>query len=280
MNESDAKDGAAPAAVMSYASWQADYGSDPGVVGRTFTFQGTPVTVVGVAPAGFFGDRTTATPPAFWLPLSMEPILEGKSSILKSPQYSWLFLLGRLKAGVSPKSLEPQMSAATRNWLNTQPGYLKNGGSADIPKQHVVLVPGGGGIQQLQQQTSKGLYLLMAICGLVLLVACANVANLLLARASARKADTSLRIALGASRRRIIGQILTESILLACLGGIAGVGFAYAGTRMILSLAFPDAPQLPDPGDALPGSAGLCLPARFADWRNLRGSPSVALFPC
>ena len=172
------------------------------------------------------------------------------------------------------------MSAATRNWLNTQPGYLKNGGSADIPKQHVVLVPGGGGIQQLQQQTSKGLYLLMAICGLVLLVACANVANLLLARASARKADTSLRIALGASRRRIIGQILTESILLACLGGIAGVGFAYAGTRMILSLAFPDAPQLPI--EATPSLAvlGFAFPARLADRRNLRGGPSVVLFTC
>ncbi len=142
------------------------------------------------------------------------------------------------------KALEAQLSAIVRNWLQTQPSYLKNDGLSQISRQHVVLVPGGAGIQQLQQQNSKGLYLLMAISALVLLIACANVANLLLVRASTSRADTSLRIALGASRQRIIRQLLTESVALACLGGVAGLGLAYAGTRMILSLAFPDAPQL------------------------------------
>ncbi len=245
LKPNDDNQGAPPVAVMSYAAWQADYGGDPGVVGRSFTFQRHPVTVVGIGSAGFFGDRTTASPPSFWLPLSTEPLLEGKSSILKSPDYSWLFLLGRIKPGVSVKALDPQISAAVRNWLQTQPSYLKDGGASQISRQHVVLTPGGGGIQQLQQQQSKGLYLLMAISALVLLVACANVANLLLARTSARRADSALRIALGASRKRIIGQMLTESILLACLGGVAGLGLAYVGTRMIVSLAFPDSPQLP-----------------------------------
>jgi predicted permease len=245
LNGSDDLEGAPLFAVISYAAWQSGYGSDPSVIGRSFSFQGHAITIVGVGAAGFFGDRTTATPPSFWLPLASEPILEGKSSILRSPSYSWLFVLGRIKSGVSTNALQQQLSATIRNWLETQPAYLKDGGSSQISRQHVVLTPGGSGIQQLQQQQSKGLYLLMAISALVLLVACSNVANLLLARNSARRADSSLRMALGATRPRIVGQMLTESIILACLGGAAGIGLAYAGTRVILSLAFPDAPQLP-----------------------------------
>jgi predicted permease len=253
LNSNDDRDGASPVAVMSYAAWQSDYGSDPGVIGRTFTFQGHSVTVVGIGPSGFFGDRISASPPSFWLPLSTEPLLEEKSSILKSPEYSWLFLLGRIKPAISPKSVEPQITAAVRNWLKTQPAYLKDGNSSRIPNQHVALVPGGGGIQQMQREKSKGLYLLMLISGLVLLVACANVANLLLAQSSSRRADSSLRIALGASRQSLIGQMLVESILLASLGGLVGLGFAYAGTRTILSLAFPNSPQLPiDPTPSIP----------------------------
>ncbi len=108
-----------------------------------------------------------------------------------------------------------------------------------------MITPGGAGIQNLQQETGKGLYLLMAISGLVLLVACANVANLLLARGATRKAETSIRMALGAARSRLIRQMLTESVLLACMGGLAGLAVAYAGTRTILALAFPDAVHLP-----------------------------------
>ena len=126
-------------------------------------------------------------------------------------------------------------------WLATLDEYTRNGGSTVIPKQHVVITPGGAGIQNLQQETGKGLYLLMTISGLVLLVACANVANLLLARGATRKAETSIRMALGAARSRLIRQMLTESVLLACMGGLAGLAVAYAGTRTILSLAFPDA---------------------------------------
>lgn len=97
----------------------------------------------------------------------------------------------------------------------------------------------------MQQEQSKGLYLLMAISGLVLLVACANVANLLLARGMTRSAETSIRMALGAARSRLIRQMLTESVLLGCIGGLAGLAVAYAGTRMILALAFPESPSLP-----------------------------------
>ncbi len=137
------------------------------------------------------------------------------------------------------------MSSRLREWLQTQPGYTRNGGASIIPKQHVMIVPGGAGIQNLQRETGKGLYLLMTISGLVLLVACANVANLLLARGATKRAEISVRMALGAARGRLIRGMLTESVLLACLGGLAGLVVAYVGTKMILSLAFPDAPQLP-----------------------------------
>ena len=120
-----------------------------------------------------------------------------------------------------------------------------NGNDKEIPKQHVVLTPGGGGIQNLQQQTGDGLRLLIWISALVLLVACANIANLLLARGTARRAETSIRTALGAARSVLIRQVLTESLLLAGAGGIIGIAIAYLGARMILTLAFPDATQMP-----------------------------------
>ena len=245
LGNADDHAGAAPAAVMSYQSWQSNYGGDPKLLGATLYLQGKPVTLVGIAPAGFFGDRIRSNPPEVWIPLADEPLLEGKTSNLHVAESNWLYLLGRVKPGVSITALDSKMSANLRQWLATQPAYIRNGGATLIPRQHVVIVPGGAGIENLQQETGKGLYLLMAISGLVLLVACANIANLLLARGATRKADTSIRIALGAARTRLIRQTLTESVLLACAGGVAGLAVAYVGTRMILALAFPDAPSLP-----------------------------------
>ncbi len=245
LTPSDDTTGAAPAVVMSYQAWRSEYGSDPSVVGSTLYIQGQPVTVVGIAPLGFFGDRIRQNPPDFWIPLAIEPVLERETPLLHVPDSSWLYAVGRLKPGVNVGSLQAKMSTTLRVWLGTREEYTRNGGSTVIPKQHVVITPGGAGIQNLQQETGKGLYLLMTISGLVLLVACANVANLLLARGATRKAETSIRMALGAARSRLIRQMLTESILLACLGGLAGLAVAYAGTRTILSLAFPDALHLP-----------------------------------
>jgi predicted permease len=242
---SDDAAGATPVAMMSYQAWQSDYASDPGVLGATFYIQNQPMTIVGIAPPGFFGDRIEDTPPSFWIPLSAEPVVRAENTVLDHADTNWLYVLGRVKPGTNPSSLQLKLSVNLRHWLATQPSYTADGRETLIPKQHVVVVPGGAGIQSLQQHTGSGLHLLIALSALVLLVACANVANLLLAKGAVRRAETSIRMALGAARGRLIRQMLTESVLLACIGGAAGLMVAYAGAKMILALAFPGATHLP-----------------------------------
>jgi predicted permease len=245
LQPSDDVAGAAPVAVLSYAGWQASHAGSRNLIGSTFFVQSHPVTIVGIAPAGFFGDRVNDSPPALWIPLNAEPILQGETSILKQPGSNWLYVLGRLKPGVSTVALQSKISADLRHWLATQPIYTTNGEDKEIPKQHVVITSAGGGIQNLQRQAGDGLHLLTWLSALVLLVACANVANLLLARGTSRRAETSIRAALGAARSVLVRQMLAESVILAVVGGVIGIAIAYLGARTILNLAFPDATQLP-----------------------------------
>jgi predicted permease len=244
-SDSDDAPSAAPATVLSYKAWQAEYSADPAIVGSTIFVQAKPFTVVGVAPAGFFGDRVTDNPPDFWMPIHTEPYVRGDSSILHHQESNWLYLLGRVRPGTNIGALQSKITVTLRQWLYTRPLLTANGGAGIIPKMHVVLTPGGGGIQNLQQQTGNGLKMLMILSSVVLLIACANIANLLLARSTARRADIALRMALGATRSHVTRQILTESILLSCIGGLAGLAVAYAGSHTILALAFPDARNLP-----------------------------------
>jgi predicted permease len=244
LQPSDDVPGAAPVAVLSYGGWQSSHAADPNVIGSIFHIQGQPVTVVGIAPPGFFGDRVSSQPPILWIPLNAEPVFEGQTSILKQADTNWLYALGRVKAGVTPGSLQAKLSNTLRQWLPTQTAYSVGGGEREIPKQHVILTPGGGGIQNMQQEVGDGLKMLTAISALVLLVACANIANLLLARGTTRKAETSIRTALGASRKILIRQLLIESVLLAGAGGLIGIGIAYLGARLILNLAFPESTQI------------------------------------
>jgi predicted permease len=149
--------------------------------------------------------------------------------------------------------LQTKLTAAMRQWLYTRPLLTADGGAALIPKQYVVLTPGGGGIQTLQQQAGQGLKMMLILSSVVLLIACANIASLLLARATTQRSVVAVRMALGSSRGRVIRQILTESILLSCIGGLAGLAVAYAGSRAILALVFPDARNLPiDASPSLP----------------------------
>jgi predicted permease len=244
-----------PTIVISYKAWQGEYAADPSIVGSTIFIQARPFTVIGIAPPGFFGDRVTDNPPDFWMPIQTEPYVHGDSAILHHQESHWLYALGRVRPGTNMGALQSKLTVTLRQWLYTRPLLTANGGAAIIPKMHVVLTPGGGGIQSLQQETGKGLKMLMILSSVVLLIACANIANLLLARSTARRADIALRMALGAGRHRITRQILTESILLSCIGGLAGLAVAFLGTHTILALAFPDARNMPI--DASPSTTVL-----------------------
>ncbi len=244
-SEADDQPSSAPVVVLSYRSWQTEFGADPSIIGSTLSIQAHPFTVIGIAPPAFFGDRVSDSPPDFWMPLQTEPYARGDSTILHHEDSNWLYPLGRVRPGTNIPALQSKLTAALQHWLTTRPVYTDNGGATLIPKQHVVIVPGGGGIQSMQQETGTGLKMLMILSSVVLLIACANIANLVLARATTRRADIAVRMAMGAGRRRVIRQIITESVLLSCIGGLVGLAVAYAGSRTVLALAFPDAHNLP-----------------------------------
>jgi len=247
--DSDDTPSAAPTVVLSYQAWQGEYAGDPSIVGSTIFIQTHPFTVIGIAPPGFFGDRVQDTSPDLWVPIHTEPYLHGPSSILHHGDSHWLYLVGRLHQGQSIPALQAKITVLLRQWLATRTILLQSGGGSLIPKMHVVLTPGGGGIQNLQQSTGKGLTMLMILSSIVLLIACANIANLMLARATTRRTEISLRMALGAARRHLIRQILVESIVLSFIGGLAGLGVAYLGCRSILAVAFPQGHNMPIEAD-------------------------------
>jgi predicted permease len=248
----DDRPGAPPVAVMSYRAWQQHFGFDPSVIGATFIINTMPFTVAGIAPPGFFGDTLRSDPPDFWLSLSTEPALNGQYSVLNHADMHWLYIIGRLKPGAQPASVQSELTAEVQHWQGAQPDLTAQNRS-ELGKQHIVLAPGGGGVARLQADSTMGLRLLMAISGLVLLIACANIANLMLARGAARRTETAIRTALGAPRRRLIRQMLTESVLLAVLAGATGLLVAWSGARAILEIAFRGASYVPiSPNPSLP----------------------------
>ncbi len=244
MLPSDDQSGAAMVAVMSYHTWQQHYGLDPSVIGSTFILNTHPTTIIGVTPPAFYGDRMNDTPPDFYLPFSSEPIM-SQSSILHLRESNWVYIMARIKPGTALAPLQAKVSESLRQYLTTVSIYQKEDYKKALAQSHIVLTPGGLGIANMQRQIGTGLHLLMAISALVLLIACANIANLVLVRGMARRPETSIRMAVGAGRTRVICQVLTESVLLSCIGGFAGLAVAYAGSKMLLALAFPDAPNLP-----------------------------------
>ena len=248
----DDRPGAAPVAVMSYRAWQQHFGLDPAVVGAAFTINQMPYTIAGIAPPGFFGDRVRPDPPDFWLPLASEPLLNGQNGILNRPGFHWLYVIGRVKPGMQTAGIQPRVTAQLQQWLSVQPDMSRQD-RAKIGKQQILVTPAAGGVASLANDTAAGLRLLMTISGLVLLIACANIANLLLARGAATRGETAIRVALGAPRHRLLRQTLTESVLLAVLGGVGGLAVAFAGTRTILLVAFRGSRYIPiDAAPSLP----------------------------
>ena len=239
MTDADDQEGAPSVAVMSYHIWQGKYGSDSSVVGASYQINGHPFTVIGVAAPGFYGAKLGGGGmPDFWLPLTTELVIDGATARLKRPNGSFLDLIGRVRPGVNPKSLEAELKVEFHNWLASHVPDMEPGEKELWQQQTLHLTPGGAGVAAMKDQYQDGLRLLLVAAGCVLLVACGNLANLMLARGLKDRAQTSIRMALGASRQRLIRKALVESVLLSVIGGAIGVLVAYAGTRLILYLAF------------------------------------------
>jgi predicted permease len=245
---SDDAASAPPVAVLSHRSWQMNWGADPSAIGSVAIIQGQLFTIAGVAPPGFFGDTLRSDPPDFWLPLQHEPLINGQASLLRLSIPAWLRSIGRLKPGASTAGMAARLTTVLRQWLEHDSGYPAawiGEIRRQIPKQNIRMIAAGNGVEEMRQDYGSSLQILLSVCCLVLLIACANIANLLLARSMARRAQTSIRLAIGASRARLISQSLAESVLLAIAGGMAGLIVAYAAEKTILALAFQNASYLP-----------------------------------
>jgi predicted permease len=244
----DDKPSAPPVAVMSHHTWKAEYGGDPSVVGSSFVVEGHPFTVIGVTPPGFFGETLRSDPPDIWIPVQQEPTIAGASALLHQSVGAWLRVIGRLRPGASIAGMGPRLTGILRQWMQHDSGYPPNW-MADVirvlPKQVISVIPAGAGVAVMKEEYGRSLQILLGICGTVLLIACANIANLLLARAAARRGQTALRLAIGANRQQIVSQALIEAILLAIAGGLAGLGVAVLAGRLLLDLAFRGSHFLP-----------------------------------
>jgi predicted permease len=248
LSQTDDQASAPPAAVLSYHVWQGDYGSDPSVVGSTFVIESRPFTIIGVAPPGFLGETLRGDPPDAWIPVQQEPLIRGESSLLHQAPGAWLRVIGRLRPGATTDGISPRLTGILRLWMVHDSGYPSNwmeDVKRALPKAIIKVVPAGAGVGEMKEDYGRSLQILLAVCGVVLLIACANVANLLLARAVARRSQTAIRMALGASRREIVSQALVESVLLSLMGGIAGLVVAVGASRLLIALAFHSASFLP-----------------------------------
>jgi predicted permease len=239
LRPSDDVKGAAPVAVMSFQMWEQVLGRDPSVIGSSFLINGQPVTIVGIAPPGFYCERLSTTPPAFWLPIHLVPeITPRDADMLERGDEQWLNLIGRMAPGAKPAGIQAQMQLELKQFLESPLANLPGAERSLIPKQYLRLTAGGGGVQRMQEQYKGDLHLLMGIASFVLLIVCANLANLMLARSVTQRQQTAVRTALGATRSRLVQRALAECVVLALLGGVAGVLVAWGGAKLILYFAF------------------------------------------
>jgi predicted permease len=246
--DDDRVQGAHPVAVISYGFWERRFGKNPSILGKSIVVNNTPLEIIGVTPPRFFGVRV-GTSPDFTTPIMMQPQLGGGHSMLQS-RGQWVNILGRLKPGVSPEQAQGQLAVLFYQTIDDRIAVAPAGERESTRKfreeNRFELSPAAAGIlSNVRKQFSLPLKVLMTVVGIVLLIACANVANLLLARATARQRELAVRAAIGASRFRIMRQLLTESVLMAVMGGVLGLLLARWGSRLLLAMASTEATLLP-----------------------------------
>jgi predicted permease len=234
-------------AVLDYAYWQSQLGGDPGVLNRTIVVDGQPVTVVGVSPRGFDG-TTRGVRPLVYLPLSMTPqiahTMDGMVNFDTNRRFYWLYAFGRIPPGSDIERAQTAINRVYRPIITDVEATLQEGLTdkemAEFRAAKLELAPAARGQNGLERQVRTPLVLLFAVAGVVLLIACANIASLLLVRGASRGMEVAVRLSLGAGRRRVIMQLLTESMVLAVLGGVVGLLVAH-GTLLLAQSILPQA---------------------------------------
>jgi len=228
-------------AVLSYGFWQRRFGLDPAVLGKAILLEDAAVTIVGVTPRGVSGFEVGSRPD-LWLPIQAGPLVEGAhwAELLTSEGSQWLQIMGRLRPGVSPEQARAELDVSYQRILEEQAARnVPEKERAQFLKQRIELETGGTGYSRLRWEFRRPLLILMAIVGMVLLVACANLAGLLLARGAARGRELGVRAALGAGRLTLIRQLAAESLLLALVGGVLGLLVAHWGAQLLAHYAVP-----------------------------------------
>jgi predicted permease len=231
--EDDRVPGGHPVAVISYGFWEQQFGRSPAAVGAQLQLRETMFTIIGVTPRGFYGEAVGESPD-LWVPTMMQPQLAGQN-FLDTNFATWLKAFGRLKPGVELELAQAELTALLQQ-IRTSPDAPTRSGLTRPTDWHIELQPGGQGWHGWRRAFSKTLWVLMGMVSLVLVLACCNIANLLLSRATGRRREIAIRLAVGCGRGRLVRQLLTESVLLALVGGTAGLYLAWFGSGLLVQL--------------------------------------------